>query len=238
MTFTRGSLGLSAFVAIAGLSVTPACTSDDDAAAPATKCTSTGGPVAGAEDMHCVDDGGKQVVQTIGKCNPDGSGAAGADGGGGATGTDGAGGHDEHDHERADGGTDSGTGPDDEEYAVRYGSESADDDCKYDTSFSTTCLEVGKNVTISLTLRQRATGNPGNGGHPDSPEIFLADKPSHISPSNSIKATEGPLGTYQIGPVVFDQPGRWVIRFHYFESCSDIPPDSPHGHVAFYVDVP
>jgi hypothetical protein len=237
MTFQRGSLALSALVAIAGFTIAPACTSEDDAPQPASTCKSTGGPVDGPSDMHCIDDGGKQIVQPIGKCNADGSGAGGTDGGGGASATDGAGGHDEHEH--ADGGTDSGTSPDpDESYAIHYGNEAADDDCKYDASFSTTCLEVGKNVTVSLVLRQRGTGNPGNGGHPDSPEIFLADKPSHISPSNSIKAVEGPLGTYQIGPVVFDQPGRWVIRFHYFETCSDIPADSPHGHVAFYVDVP
>jgi hypothetical protein len=236
MTFKRGSLGLSALVAIAGFAVTPACTSEDTPQ-PAPVCTSTGGPVEGPEDMHCVDHDGKQIVQPIGKCNADGSGAGGSDGGGGATGSDAAAGHDENDHEHAAAGADGGAEPD-EEYTIHYGNESVDDDCKYDVSFSTTCLEVGKNVTVSLVLRQRATGNPANGGHPDSPEIFLADKPSHISPSNGIKAAEGPLGTYQIGPIVFDQPGRWVIRFHYFESCSDIPADSPHGHVAFYVDVP
>ena len=236
MTFTRGSLGFTALVAIAGFAVAPGCASDE-APSPAPTCTSTGGPVEGPEDMHCVSDSGKQIVQPIGQCNADGSGAGGSDGGGDVTGAGGAGGHDEHEHEHADGGTDSGA-DDDESYTIHYGSKAADDDCKYDVSFSTTCLEVGKNVTLGLTLRQRATGNPGNGGHPDSPEIFLADKPSHISPSNSIKATEGPLGTYQIGPIVFDEPGRWVVRFHYFESCSDIPEDSPHGHVAFYVDVP
>lgn len=232
MTFRR-SLGSLALLVVAGFTITPGCKSTDDATNPGSTCTSTGGPVDGPADMHCIDSSGKQIVQPIGKCSADGSGAGGSDGGGGAAGSDGAvaaAGHDEHDH--ADAGTD------DEEYTIHYGSEAADDDCKYDASFSTTCLEVGKNVTVSLNLRERDTGNPANGGHPDSPEIYLASKPSHISPSNAIKAVEGPLGTYQIGPVVFDEPGRWVIRFHYFESCSDIPPDSPHGHVAFYVDVP
>ena len=236
MTFKRSSLGLSALVAIAGFVLVPACNSED-VPAPAPKCTSTGGPVEGPEDMHCVDDHGDQIVQPIGTCNGDGIGAGGTNGGGGA-GSDAAGGHDDHDHEHAAAGAD-GTGTDDDEsYMIHYGNEAADDDCKYDTSFSTTCLEVGKDVTFSLVLRQRATGNPGNGGHPDSPEVFLADKPSHISPSNMIKSVEGPLGTYQIGPIKFDQPGRWVIRFHYFETCSDLPADSPHGHVAYYVDVP
>jgi hypothetical protein len=238
MTFKRGSLGLSALAAIAGFVVIPACNSED-VPPPAPTCTSTGGPVEGPEDMHCVDDHGDQIVQPVGKCSADGSGAGGSDGGGGA-GSEAAGGHDDHDHDHdhAAAGAD-GTGTDDDETStIHYGNKAPDDDCKYDTSFTTTCLEVGKNVTVSLVLRQRATGNPGNGAVPDSPEIFLADKPSHISPSNAIKSVEGPLGTYQIGPIVFDQPGRWVIRFHYFETCSDLPADSPHGHVAYYVDVP
>jgi len=238
MTFTRASLGLSGLVAIAGFSVTPGCKSDAPVA-PASTCTSTGGPVDGPADMHCVDSSGKDIVQPIGQCNGNGSGTGGTDGGGGA-GSDGAvgtAGNDGHDHEAGES-AGAGNGDAEETYTIHYGSEAADDDCKYDTSFSTTCLEVGKNVTVSLNLRQRATGNPGNGGHPDSPEIYLADKPSHISPSNAIKAVESPLGTYQIGPIVFDEPGRWVIRFHYFETCSDLPADSPHGHVAYYVDVP
>jgi hypothetical protein len=45
-------------------------------------------------------------------------------------------------------------------------------------------------------------------------------------------------GTYSVGPVRFDQAGRWFVRFHFYETCSDAPEDSPHGHVAFWVDVP
>jgi hypothetical protein len=41
-----------------------------------------------------------------------------------------------------------------------------------------------------------------------------------------------------VGPIVFDQPGKWVVRFHFFENCDDLVEDSPHGHAAFYVQVP
>jgi len=45
-------------------------------------------------------------------------------------------------------------------------------------------------------------------------------------------------GVYSVGPVRFDQAGRWTVRFHFFETCLDAREDSPHGHAAFYVDVP
>ena len=45
-------------------------------------------------------------------------------------------------------------------------------------------------------------------------------------------------GTYVVGPIVFPRSGRWVFRFHFDENCLDLAPDSPHGHAAFWVDVP
>ena len=45
-------------------------------------------------------------------------------------------------------------------------------------------------------------------------------------------------GTYKIGPIVFDRPGGWVVRFHFFGSCDDYLDTSPHGHAAFFVTVP
>jgi hypothetical protein len=52
--------------------------------------------------------------------------------------------------------------------------------------------------------------------------------------------TETPAnsGKYVMKPIKFDASGRWVVRFHFYESCDDILPDSPHGHVAFNYDVP
>jgi hypothetical protein len=125
-----------------------------------------------------------------------------------------------------------------EEHPILRGREADDDDCKYHVRFENTCVAVGQPVTFTLSLTRKIDGDPGTGTNPAYPEIFLADDLAHISPSNDITAREGPDGTYEIGPVIFDMPGRWVIRFHYFEDCSDVPEDSPHGHAAFYIDVP
>jgi hypothetical protein len=234
MPFQLRRLALSTLLATTGFIVAPGCASDDDdTAGTGATCTSKGGPVDGPADTHCVADG-QDIIHPVGECLDSAPGAAGGGGASGASGS-GTGGHagehvHEHDHDHAEGS--------EEPYEIRFGNESADDECKYDASFLNTCIVVNKPVTFNLTLRNRTTGNPANGAHPDSPEIFLASNPSHISPSNAIKAPEGPLGTYAIGPIVFDVPGRWVVRFHYFEDCSDVPEDSPHGHVSFYIDVP
>jgi hypothetical protein len=42
---------------------------------------------------------------------------------------------------------------------------------------------------------------------------------------------------FQGGPLRFDRSGRWVVRFHFYEDCND-GESSPHGHIAFFVDVP
>jgi hypothetical protein len=207
----RALRGIAASFSALACVLAVGCSSGDDDSTPAV-CTSTGGPVAGVEDTHCTDSAGDPIVQSIGECQ---TGPLGAGGSG-----------DEED-------------PADEPYEVRYGSSAQDDDCKYNTSFSNSCIELNKPVTLTLSLKKRADGDAAaTGAVPKFPEIFLADDPSHISPSSHIQAPEGPPGTYKIGPIVFDRSGRWVVRFHFFEECSDIPEDSPHGHVAYYVDVP
>ncbi len=182
-------------------------------------CTNGGGPVEdGQSDTHCMASSGDPIVQTIGKCTDTAEMSADTAGAGGAGGAAGASG--------------------DEAYTVLTSHQGADDDCKYDVSFTTSCVTANQDVTFRVTLTSRADRTPATGAHPDSPEIFLADNPSHISPSIGITTTEDPPGTYAIGPVDFDQSGRWVVRFHFYESCSDVPADSPHGHIAFYIDVP
>jgi hypothetical protein len=193
------------------LALAPACSSGDDAAPAPTACTDGGGPIAGEADTHCEGSDGTPVNQSIGRCQQDGGEVAAAGAGGAA----------------------------DEAYVVRYGSSAADDDCKYDTSFTHDCIAQNTPVHFTVTLEKRAEdGAPATGDDPNSPEIFLDADHSHISPSLGIKAPEVAPGTYTIGPVIFDAPGRWVVRFHFFEECSDLPEDSPHGHVAFYIDVP
>lgn len=173
------------------------------------KCPTVSGPVSGEEDAHCSESDGTPVTQEIGACMADGEGDLGA---GGAS--------------------------SDEPFEVRYGQQAYDDDCKYLVKFENSCVVKGQPVTFKVTLTRKSDGKPATGATPDSPEIYLSSDSSHISPSNQIKAPESPGGVYAIGPIVFDQSGRWVVRFHFFETCSDIPEDSPHAHVAFYIDVP
>ena len=71
-------------------------------------------------------------------------------------------------------------------------------------------------------------------------ESYLSDNQLHVIPNTGATPTETPAGSgkYQITPLKFDAPGRWVVRFHLYESCDDTLDDSPHGHAAFYFDVP
>jgi hypothetical protein len=190
------------------LLTTVGCSSSSDSSG---TCASGGGPVAGSLDDHCVDSSGAPVTQTIGVCAADGSSMGTSMGG-------------------QTGGS--------EDFVVRYSNAAYDDDCKYSVSFQNSCVALNTPVTFNVTLKRKADGSAATGADPNSPEIYMADDASHISPSNNIKAPEAPAGTYAIGPIVFDKSGRWVVRFHFFESCSDVPDDSPHGHVAFYIDVP
>jgi hypothetical protein len=128
--------------------------------------------------------------------------------------------------------------PEEEEFVVRNGREADDDDCKYHVEFENTCIALNQPATFTLKLTRKEDGQPGAGAVPKYPEVYFADDPSQISPTNDYTASEGPPGTYRISPFVFNRPGRWVVRFHYFEECSDIPEDAPHGHAAFYIDVP
>lgn len=142
------------------------------------------------------------------------------------------------DHHEADAGAGEEHEHEHEEAEIQNGREADDDNCKYHVRFENTCVAVDQPVTFTLSLTRLIDGQPGTGTNPAFPEIYLADDPTHLSPSNDITASERSPGTYEIGPVVFDRAGRWVVRFHYFDTCSEIPEDSPHSHVAFYFDVP
>ena len=61
---------------------------------------------------------------------------------------------------------------------------------------------------------------------------------THGVPAPSAPSPEIAPGVYKVGPIVFDAPGIWTERFHLFEECSDDPDDSPHGHAAFFINVP
>jgi hypothetical protein len=116
-----------------------------------------------------------------------------------------------------------------------FNAEGDDDDCKYHLKFTSTPIYQNTDVSFTLTLTNKADGGPAAGAAA-STEMFLSE--THPAPNTNRKTTETPPGTYKIGPVRFDQKGRWTVRFHVYEECDEGLPDSPHGHGAFFVDVP
>ena len=116
-----------------------------------------------------------------------------------------------------------------------YNAEADDDDCKYHLKWSSTGVQQNNNVTFTVTATQKAAGTPAIGANLDI-EAFL--NTTHPAPNSGTHTTENGNGVYTIGPVRFDAPGQWTVRFHLHEECADDKPDSPHGHAAFYLDVP
>jgi hypothetical protein len=116
-----------------------------------------------------------------------------------------------------------------------FNQSGADDDCKYDVSWTSTAIRENSNVTFTATVKSRVDSS----GMPNAnvqTEVFLNDK--HPAPNSNTNTTDKGGGSYDIGPIVFDASGRWTVRFHIFEDCFDTLKTSPHGHIAFYVDVP
>jgi hypothetical protein len=115
------------------------------------------------------------------------------------------------------------------------GAEGDDDDCKYHVKWtSAPVCESSGGVTFTLTATNKSDGTPLVGAGTVA-EIFLSD--THPGPNTGVTLTESSPGTYA-GPIQFDAPGKWTVRFHFHGECEDLFPDSPHGHAAFYVNVP
>jgi hypothetical protein len=193
-------------------------------------CTSNGpygGPIPGPIDNHCyvLPDGGSpgaplsaQNVDTT--LNDAGTALVGA-----CTLTS------------PDGGT-SGGGP---QYgATMYNSSSNDDDCKYQIGWWSTPIQQNSKVTFWVSNVFTQDGTPMaliNAPQNTIAEVFLNDH--HPAPNASAQVTTAvDAGIYMITPVTFDQPGQWTVRFHFNEECNDVSSNSPHGHAAFYVNVP
>lgn len=119
-----------------------------------------------------------------------------------------------------------------------YNTSGNDDDCKYQTGWSSTPIVRNGNTMFTFTALHTVDGTPATGANVYA-EVFLPST-NHISPTTQPPVEETPPGSgvYSIGPVVFDEPGQWTVRFHLHEDCLDLLPDSPHGHAAFYVNVP
>jgi len=193
-------------------SSSPASSKSD---ATVASCTSPGKPTAGPKDSHCALDGGGTMTQSTSQsaCN------VGGDAGG------------------------PGTCP---YNATMYGQEGDDDDCKYHVTWTSTPIcEGATGVEFTVVATDLGSGTPVKGASIRA-ETFTTSPPNdagcddmstHPSPDDFNVFNEGPTGTYT-GRVVFDQAGQWTVRFHLFENCFDVLPNSPHGHAAFHITVP
>jgi hypothetical protein len=175
-----------------------------------------GGPVPDAADQHCTVNGAL-APRHVGICL-----APGAETDGGADDA---------------GASDDGQAPASDLGETLYNSTGYDDDCKYQVSFTSTPIRRNTDVTFTVTVKTLDPAGVATGADL-TPEVFLTE--IHPAPNSAVTTKEVPAGSgvYKVGPIVFDAPGLWTVRFHMYEECSDAPEDSPHGHVAFFVDVP
>jgi hypothetical protein len=170
-----------------------------------------GGPVSGAADVHCTLSDGGVIAQ------PTSQAACQAIPDAGPPGTPDA---DE---------TKTGYGD------PMYGVEGDDDDCKYHMKWSSTPIYRNYDIHFTLTLTNKTDGAPATGA---APYIEATLNATFSAPPTDQKANETAPGVYDIGPMQFDMPGMWLLRFHTFGTCKDLVDTSPHGHGAFYLNVP
>jgi hypothetical protein len=197
---------------------------------PGTCSGATGGSVVGPQDDHCDLPDGGQIIQptTAAGCTSN----VGPDSGGG------------------DGGGDSGDpcpGDQNAYGAVMFNNWGSDDDCKYDVSWQSTPICENQPVYFTVVVTKRTDGSPllgvetGGTFVPANPRPDVVLNCTHPIPNTPTPRDPSPAvapGTYVVGPIVFDQPGDWVFRFHFNEECLDVADDSPHGHAAFHIQVP
>jgi len=62
-------------------------------------------------------------------------------------------------------------------------------------------------------------------------EVYQPCEPTRRGPAQNSKAkfSEPSPGVYTVGPLRFDQSGRWVVRYHLYEECLD-GEGRRHGH--------
>jgi hypothetical protein len=222
---------------VAGLVLAFACSNKDaNTDGGISNCSPSGAAASGPPDTHCIAPDGGAIVQLTSQasCYVDAA-PGGDDGGGSSSGGDDGGTAGDAGGSTADAG-DIGNCGDDAYGPTMYGQSGADDDCKYDMSWTSTPICENQNVYFTVTATKRTDHSPLTGANVR-PDVVL--NCSHPIPNNPTDPSpETTPGTYTVGPIVFDQPGKWVVRFHFFENCYDIAHESPHGHAAFYVQVP
>src|SRR5258708_2700372 len=161
--------------------------------------TSTAAAVTGPVDMHCIDNG-LEIKQAIGMCLVDDGGTTPtlpADGG------------------SVDGGGDGGgAGTPTSDYGPTLpNAEGDDDDCKYHVKWTSTAVMQNAGVTFYVKVTRRADGMPAIGANIEL-DVYLNS--THPTPSLDIRSAESAGGNYKVGPVLFDAPGMWTVRFHLY----------------------
>jgi hypothetical protein len=156
------------------------------------------------------------------------SGHGGGGGHGGAMGHGGAGG------KAAGAGGAGGANTGDDYGPTMNNAEGDDDDCKFHVKWSSTPIYENQSVTFTVTVTRKTDGAPATNAKPYIEGLLNA---THPIPSTHATATETAPGVYSIGPIQFDAPGQWTTRFHFYPYCDD-GQASPHGHAAFFVQVP
>ena len=208
--------------ALAGAGCSGTGSASNDGSTVSMGADSPAGVVIGPLDGHCTSSDGGLTIQTIGVCEVTDPALVPAN--------------------KAscdvtfDNSTNSDAGVPISDYgATMYGSAGDDDDCKYYISWTATPIVENANTFFTVTALRLADMTPATcaGIRPD---ISLSI--SHGVPAPANPSTEIAPGIYQVGPIKFDKAGIWTVRFHLFEECNDGPEDSPHGHAAFYVNVP
>jgi hypothetical protein len=174
-----------------------------------------GGPIDGGTiASHCLTDndgGAKLTTVNAAACHPD----AGA----------------QPDAAAADAGANMSMG---DFGPTMDGQEGDDDDCKYHVQWTSTPVHASVDVFFTVVATYKVDSMPLKGASPYI-EAYLSD--SHPPPNSNPQTTESPPGSYKIGPIRFDAPGDWTVRFHFAANCADSE-ESAHGHAAFYVRVP
>jgi hypothetical protein len=216
--------------AASGLLLSASCSSDTPSDTPDTNTGPLGGLVMGDADTHCAMQTPAVVDSAACMTAEASAGAGGAPADEGSTSQAGASDcNAEHDAMYGE---------------TLYGDSGDDDDCKYEAHWTSTPIRLKENVTFTITATDLTTGKPlealADGKLALSRlEVYEPCKLEHRPPllDAQAKFSETAPGVYTGGPIQFDESGRWVVRFHFYEECLD-GDTSPHGHIAFFVDVP
>jgi hypothetical protein len=217
--------------AASGLLINVGCSSSGGSSDSNADAGPAGGPVAAAPDDHCANVPTVLVDPSTCSGNTSASAGGAADDAGDTSASAG------------------GAASCDQTRDVQYGNtlsnaEGDDDDCKYHAAWTSTPIRLNEPVTFTLTTTNKATGLPlealADGQVPltrlDVYEPCDAGRRGPTQNSTPKIAVAAP-GVFTVGPIKFDQSGLWVVRFHLYEQCVD-GDTSPHGHIAFFVQVP